>query len=52
MTYGEHGRRGTAQWAEKIGLEKRQEEHEKPSNCSSLGLGATQVELHGADFES
>lgn len=45
--YREHGRRGTAQWAEQIGEEKRQEEQEKPSNSVALGMGPTEIELHG-----
>lgn len=44
MTYREHGRRGTAQRAEQIGQENRQEDHEKPGNSSSLG--PAEVELH------
>lgn len=45
--YRERGRRGTAQWAEQVGEEKRQEEQEEPSNSVALGMWPTEIELHG-----
>lgn len=45
-TYGEHGRRGAAQWAEEIWEKERQEEKDKGGKSQSLLVIVVEM-LHG-----